>query len=296
MVRSLTRFTAFQAQGVALALLAGSIGLTGCRGSDLGGKGAQDSGSLLGDFLAPPTPQEAAAWATDQYDADKRARGMLMLANAPFGGERVYLDLYRAALNDGDPGVRAVAVRGLALHGSPDDVPAIVEQFQSKDRNLRWECARALQRLHNPVAVDPLTKALEVKAEPEGVIRTASAIALGQYAQGKSLDALIGALDDRDLSVNRAAQDSLRTLTGQDFGLDVRRWVAWRKESDAPFAGQTAYVYPVFSRDPEWYEVILPFWKPPNEIAASPVGMTRPVGPGASASEPPTPSGEDAKN
>lgn len=254
--------------------------LGGCKGSDLGGRGARDTGSILQVF-APPTPQEAVAWATDPYDADKRARGMLLLVNAPWGGERVYLDLYRAALTDGDPGVRAVAVRGLALHGSPDDVPAILDQFASKDRILRAECARALQRLHNPVAIDPLIKSLSIRNEPEAVIRASAATALGQYAQGKVLDALIGALNDRDLGVNRAAQDSLRVLTGRDHGFDVRDWVAWRKESSDPFAGRTAYVYPVFHRDPTWYEAILPFWKPPNEIAAAPVGMTKPVGAGA---------------
>ena len=37
--------------------------------------------SILTAF-APPTPQEAAQWAIDPFDADKRYRGTLLLANA----------------------------------------------------------------------------------------------------------------------------------------------------------------------------------------------------------------------
>lgn len=255
----------------AAALMAG--GLLGCRASDLGLRGAQPSNSIFQVF-APPTPAEAAAWAVDPYDADKRSRGLLLLANAPFGGEGVYLDMYRAALQDGDPGVRAIAVRALALHGGGEDGPRIVEQFGTKDAGLRLECARALQRLHHPDAIDPLIKATSEREESDSLVRAASATALGQYAEGKVLDALIAAIDDRDLGVNRAAQDSLRTLTGEDFEFDVRRWVAWREETTAPFARRGTYVYPVFRRDPTVVEWIFPWWSPPNEIAAAPAGMT----------------------
>ncbi|HVZ94246.1 MAG TPA: HEAT repeat domain-containing protein [Phycisphaerales bacterium] len=274
------------------ALLVAMVILGGCKASDMGGKGAKETDTIF-EMFSPPTPAEAAAWAADPYDADKRARGILMLANAPWGGERVYVDLYRAAVNDGDPGVRAVAVRALSLHGSPEDVAVIVEQLPSNDRLLRWEAARALQRLHHPDAIDPLIQAIDPKHETDEAIRAECATALGQYAEGKVLDALISAMGDHDLGVNRAALESLRTLTGADHGYDVRAWVAWRGEVEQPFAGRTAYIYPVFHRDPTWVEKILPFWKPPNEIAAAPVGMTNPVGAGPSAS---TGSGEPASD
>ncbi len=256
-------------------LLAAAIAipfLSGCTKNETVANNPQKGASLL-TLWSPPTPQEAAAWAVDPYDADKRYRGTLLLANAPWGGEAVYLDLYRAATKDGDPSVRAAAIRGLALHGEPTDVPVILGHFDDPDRLLRWECARALQRLHNPEAVAPLLKHLQERNETEPIVRAASANALGQYAEPRVLEGLIGGLSDRDLSVNIASQDALRTLTGQDLGLDVREWVAWRKATESPFAGRQPYEYPVFHRSRHWYEWVPMVGKPPNETPAAPVGL-----------------------
>lgn len=223
--------------------------------------------------FAPPTPEEAARWAVDPFNADNRARGTLLLANAPWGGEDVYVRLYREQIKDADPLVKAVAVRALAMHGSPEDVPTIAGLMSQSEKYLRWECARALQRLHNPVAIKPLTERLNTKNEQEASVREAAASALGQYADRAAFDALVAALDDRDLAVASAARRSLSTLTGRDLGEDVRPWVAYSKESGDLFAGRKTYQYPIFERDPDWLEYVVPFLKPPNEKPGVPVGL-----------------------
>ena len=79
--------------------------------------------------------------------------------------------------------------------------------------------------------------------------------ATAQYAQARVVEALISALRDDSLAVNRAALDSLRILTGQDFGVDDAQWVAWRDgmtDSDAMFAARRDYAYPVFRRGRRW--------------------------------------------
>lgn len=228
--------------------------------------------SILSAF-SPPSPQEAAAWAVDPYDADKRYRGTLLLVNAPWGGEQVYVDLYARAIDDEDPSVRAAGARGLAMHGGPEHVPLIIKRLSDEDRLLRWESARALQRLHNPLAAPELIKRLEPKTEDEAMVRSACADALGQYAEPKVVDGLIAALGDRDLTVHQAARRSLRTLTGQDLGADLRAWVAWKKQTPDLFAARQPYVYPVFERDKNWVEVLVPIFKPPNEKASTPVGF-----------------------
>jgi HEAT repeat protein len=260
--------------GASIALTAGlcaALALVGT-GCESRGKKARESTSII-QLFAPPTPQEAARMAVDPFDADKRARGTLLLANAPWGGEDVYVRLYREQIKDADPLVKAVSVRALALHGSPEDVPAIVELIDDDQRYLRWECARALQRLHNPVAIDALKDRLSIKKEVEPSVREASASALAQYADQRSFDALVAALDDRDLAVASAAQHSLATLTGRDLGNEVRPWVAWSKEESNLFAGRKTYEYPIFSRDPDWLEYVIPFLKPPNEKPGTPVGL-----------------------
>lgn len=250
-----------------------AAGLVSCKG--IQNQGTNQPVSIFEAF-SPPTPAMAAAWAADEYDADKRYRGTLLLANAPFGGERVYVEMYTKASADEDPAVRSAAIRGLALHGSPEHVPFVLAQFDDPDRLLRWECARALQRLHNPEAIAPLLKRTVEKNEEESLVRAACADALGQYAEPRVVDGLIAALGDRDLSVNDAALRSLRTLTGQDLGDNLRGWVAWKREAKDLFAARREYIYPVFYRDKTWLEIVLPLWAPPNEIASNPAGYAAP--------------------
>ncbi|MBL8745299.1 MAG: HEAT repeat domain-containing protein, partial [Phycisphaerae bacterium] len=189
------------ARGTVLILTCGGL-LSSCKG--IAHEGKQQPVSIFEAFT-PTTPAMAAAWAADEYDADKRYRGMLLLANAPFGGERVYVEMYTKASADADPAVRSAAIRGLALHGSPEHVPLILQQFDDPDRLLRWECARALQRLHNREAIPALLKHSAQRTEEEALVRAASADALGQYAEPRVIDGLTAALGDRDLSVNEAA-------------------------------------------------------------------------------------------
>ncbi len=271
----MTRF----ARTVCFAAPIVALALSGCeRGAILdvsGREGASDgfeSESVL-TFFSGPTPVQAVRWATNLRDPDKRVRGILLLANAPWGGEDVYLRLYRSSLEDEDAGVRAVAVRALALHGSPEDVPRIIELLNGGNDLEREEASRGLQRLHASEAVQPLLLHADEREEENWKVRQACAVALGQYAEGRVVDRLIDSLNDTELSVNRAALRSLRVLTGQDFGLDARSWLTWAGESGDVFAGRGVYEYPIFFRDPSVIEMVVPWMEVPNEVASTPVGM-----------------------
>jgi HEAT repeats/PBS lyase HEAT-like repeat len=230
--------------------------------------------SILAPLFEQTTVKDAAAWASDPFDADKRARGTLLLANAPFGGAEPYVKLYREHVKDESPNVQAVAARGLALHGSPEDVPALVTLSKSPSPLVRLEAVRSLQRLHNPVGVPGLIERLNPDKEPEADIRAEAASGLGQYAEPRVLQALIASLSDSSLLVNTNAQASLRTLTGQDqLPSDRKAWATWVKSTASPFADRRQYVYPVFWREKRWLDYV-PFMPTvPNEIAASPVGF-----------------------
>lgn len=221
-----------------------------------------------------PSITEAAEWATNEYNANDRYRGIMILANQSFGGEPVYMQLYVDAIDDPDAGVRAAGVRGLALHGSPEHVPLLIKTLVDEDPIVRLDSARALQRIHNPIAVGPLIERLRIENEENELIRAESARALGQYAQPIVVEALITSLGDPSLGVNEATRASLRTLTGQDFGLDITAWVEWSRSSSNLFAARSAYVFPAFRRDRKLIEY-LPFMPdPPNETASLPVGMS----------------------
>ncbi len=243
--------------------------LVGCTGLESARPGAQ----TLAETFAPPTPAEAARMALDTENADNRFRGTMLLANAPWGGEDVYLRMYEDYADEEVPNVRAAAIRALGNHGDPTHVEYIVPSLDHEDPLVRLESVQALQRLHNPMAIDGLMARLDPNVEDDVDVRAETAHALGQYASRDVVQRLIGAIDDRALSVNHNALLSLQTLTGENFGLNRVRWLEWFTDTGEPFEGQTAYIYPVFYRDKRWIEYIPFFPPPPNEEPRSPVGM-----------------------
>ncbi len=247
--------------------------LPGCR---LDTKG-QDS--ILAAFQGPSVG-DAALMAVDPYSADNRYKGTLIIGSQPFAGEELYMRLFLQNIADTDPRVRIASMRAIANHGRPEHVPLLIEGLSHSDVLVRVEAARGLQRLYNTDAIDPLVIASKEPdlekpddlAEVSASVRVEAVDALGQYADDRSMQALVAALNDSDLSVNRAAQNSLRTLTGQDFGLSQRQWLDWYEDTKSPFANRSVYEYNAFSRPKKWYEHIPFVPPPPNEPTSSPNG------------------------
>jgi len=253
------------------------LALPACGALDeLSGGARRGEGESILEIFTPMSPSEAAAWAADPFNPDKRQRGILMLAGAPFGGEPVYLRLYENSLNDEDAGVRSAAVRALSQHGLVEHAPTIARLLREDPSVLvRREAAHALQRIHNPAVVEPLIAAVNERREEDADVRAMAAIALGQYREPRVVQALIGALQDRMLRVNDAALASLTTLTGRDYGMETAEWVAWAGRTRDLFAHAQAYEYPVFQREWTMLERVVPWLNPPNEIPAEPVGASQ---------------------
>lgn len=234
---------------------------------------AQDIGELM---ETTPTPTEAAAWMFGP-DPEQRRRGITLIANAPFGDAPPYVEVYRRALTDADPMVRAAAAHALGLNGDPADAILLANLLSDESEIVRFNAARGLQRLHRSetAVLNPLTNTM--RNDPDPAVRRAAATALGQYAEPSVVESLIGALDDRSLAVNEAARRSLRFLTGQDFGLSPADWLNWWRSADAPFAEQRLFVYPVFRRDLTWIERLIPLFRPRFEFPGSPIGLEPPA-------------------
>jgi hypothetical protein len=226
----------------------------------------------------PPTPAQAAAWAVDTTNPENQRRGIALLASAPWGGAQPYQQLYRLYVEQPtDPLVKSFAVRALGRHGDASDAKLVAKQLESPFRLVRLEAAKALQRLHDPTVADPMWKKLVDQVE-ESEIRAELAVALGQYPNDAVFQALIAALDHRELAVNLAALDSLQTMTGQDFGLNQSAWIAWRAGlgnqagPSAAFRTDDRFLYPVFRRPKGVMDYIL-FWVPLNfEDPGMPIG------------------------
>lgn len=267
-------------RGRGLRRHAGGVAVAGLLGLAVAGAGCDTIGAdidALGQSLFPPSPTQAALWAIDR-DPDLRRQGTLLLANATFGGAPPYVALYRDyVIADPDPLVRAVAIRALAKHGEPEDAKLIAVHLDDESGPVRWEAARGLQRLHDPEVTGDL---LETLRDPgEGVsIRASAATALGQYPGDAVLQGLVAALSDPSLTVNLAAAGALETLTDRAFGdeerLDPRTWLDWYASAGADaFTGARAYRYPVYRREPGWFERLV-FWNPRVvEAPAPPAGL-----------------------
>lgn len=239
--------------------------LSGCSGDP--------EATILSDVLEPimpPTPGEAARDAFNIYDADVRRRSVALISASPFAGEAPYVRMYRLLMDDPDPTVRAAALAALGRHGGVEDVPIMIQHLTHEASFVRWEAAKALQKIHAPEAVRPLIAALRDDEDLD--VRLAAAMALGQYRERAVFDALVGALNDRDFGVRKAAARSLATLTGQDMGTDGTRWLAWadQKPEEAIFADARPYTWQpyvkprgVFDRMQFWKKPVIPEPRPP---------------------------------
>ena len=229
--------------------------------------------STFAESFTPPTPQEAAQWAADPNDAENARRGTILLANAPWGGATPYLRMYRLYAEESpDPLVRAAALQALGRHGAPEDAALVAKNLASPFRQVRLAAAKALQRLHDPAVADAIWPRL-VDGSEDPDVRTELAIALGQYQTPAVFNALVAALSQRELAVNAAAVDALRTLTGKVDAIDETAWLTAFVSSPTPFADGRTYLYPTFRRELDLWDRLL-FWAPVTfEQPDVPVGM-----------------------
>lgn len=243
--------------------------------------GCQTVSQDLSEFVAifsVPTPGEAARDLFDASDPDKQRQALVLLAQAPFGGEEPYVRAYRdLATNAVDPTVRITAIRALARHGEPEDATILaIANLRLPQRHpnehVRWAAIEALQRLHNPGIVGDLITVLGDRSERVET-RAGAAVALGQYRNDSAFQALISALDARHLSINIAARDSLRLMTGREFGFDSRDWLAWYGQTADPFSDAQPYRYPTYSRRLGLLERIGLWPAPTWEQPGPPIGL-----------------------
>lgn len=214
---------------------------------------------VLAGGISPETPGQVARSAFNVYDADVRRDSVNKLAATKFGGEPAYLRLYRLLIDDPDPTVRAACCKALGLHGQVQDIELLLPRVYDTATPVRWEAAKALQKIHSPSAMEPLGMLLA--SDEDADVRQAAAIALGQYPTIAVFNQLVGALDDRTYSVVGAAHQSLHTLTGQDYGTSGSDWLIFaRKDPKAIFADRLQYTWQPYVKPRTFWDK-MQFWK-----------------------------------
>jgi HEAT repeat protein len=155
-------------------------------------------------------------------------------------------EVLRGATNDA---VRCAAVEALGMLNDTVMAAQFRRYLFSPDtafagdlgRMYRWDlrvaAARALGRMGDRKSVDALRHALS-SANVE--LRTASAWSLGRLRDRGSVADLIDALGDEYGEVRRAALESLRGITGRDFGYDKQQWTKYYISTSSAVTGGQA--------------------------------------------------------
>ncbi|HQR06421.1 MAG TPA: hypothetical protein PLN21_06340 [Gemmatales bacterium] len=107
-----------------------------------------------------------------------------------------------------------------------DYTDALVDVISKLNTNASKEAAReALANRFQRLKVDTLSKYMDPELDRE--FRLAAAVAVRLKNDTSAAASLIPLLADQDIGVSTAALDSLKAISGQDFGKSVERWSRW---------------------------------------------------------------------
>ncbi|NQT21317.1 MAG: HEAT repeat domain-containing protein, partial [Planctomycetes bacterium] len=112
----------------------------------------------------------------------------------------------------------------------PDDgdprVAKCIAQLSDRDaaHHVRTSAAKKLGELRAKAAVDALIAAMDAR---DWYLRVCAANALEQIGDVRAVPALVNNLDHTMIPVNQVARKALVKLTGNDFGMDGRKWQEW---------------------------------------------------------------------
>lgn len=186
-------------------------------------------------FATGDTPAKDVGKMEDSRSPDKRREGILDLATEyRFARHEPYTKRYsQIGARDGEPLVRAAAIRALNHSRSHLGDPVFTAAIDDTDPAVRLEAAKALANVPAEAAVPRLIDHLQKDDNRD--VRIACADALRSF---KTLDvarALAAVLNDRDFGVSWQARKSLNLMTGRDFRYDEGAWLGFVSGAKRPF-------------------------------------------------------------
>ena len=130
--------------------------------------------------------------------------------------------LAREIQREQDPLVRMHIVRALAK--LPDARAAAVLHLGLEDPSdmVRIACCEAWGSRGGPEAVTELSTVLQAESNID--VRMAAARALGETQDAAAVKPLADTLTDNDPAMQRRIMESLKNVSGKDYGYDVQAW------------------------------------------------------------------------
>lgn len=121
-----------------------------------------------------------------------------------------------------DPLVRCEVVRALGAHACPTAAQALRQAMQDPNPDVRIACCEAWGVHGGVEAVSVLTGM--VSGDENLDVRMAAVKALGATGESSAVQALQPALENDDPAMQITAVESMRKVTGRNFGNDVNAW------------------------------------------------------------------------
>lgn len=121
-----------------------------------------------------------------------------------------------------DPLVRQAVVRAISEYRTPMSQQVLEAGLSDENDAVSIECCRAMGRRAEPASVTTLASALQGDKNID--VKLAAAEALGKIKSPEAIKALAVALDDRDPAMQYVGVQSLKSITGKDYGPDVQAW------------------------------------------------------------------------
>lgn len=113
-------------------------------------------------------------------------------------------------------------IRTLSFYPTPLTERILTAGLKDADVDVRTTCCQAWGTLGGQRAVAPLTQALNDDADFD--VRIAAARALGATHNHAALTALADALGDNDPAMQFRAVQSMKEISGKDYGTDYKAW------------------------------------------------------------------------
>lgn len=121
-----------------------------------------------------------------------------------------------------DPLIRQAVVRSIAEFRTPMAQQVLEAGLSDENTAVRVACCQALGQRADEASVPALAKALS--ADENVDVRLAAAESLGKIKSPAAIQALVAALDDRDPALQFVGVQSMKSITGKDYGPDVQAW------------------------------------------------------------------------
>lgn len=182
-------------------------------------------------------------WAKKEKDdvpgiktADQRIEEMKKLAEkakqeSPEEQQKTSEKLARQIEKEQDPLVRQQIVLTLAVYPTPLAAKVLAAALSDPENDVRIASCKAWGIRGGREAVERLTTALNDDANID--VKLAAARALGQTKDASGVAPLADVLADADPALQYRAIESMKALSGKDFGRDLNAWRQYAKTGQA---------------------------------------------------------------